>query len=37
MSYPGFEEAIRRVITGDDANGKSTIIMQSSQITCSNK
>ena len=27
MSYPGFEDAIRRVITGDDADGKSVIII----------
>ncbi len=27
MSYPGFEDAIRRVITGDDASGKSVIII----------
>jgi len=27
MSYPGFEEALRRVITGDDAQGQSVIIV----------
>src|SRR3989304_8858319 len=27
MSYPGFEEALRRVITGDDAKGQSVIIV----------
>lgn len=27
MSYPGFEDAIRRVVTGDDGNGKSVIIV----------
>lgn len=27
MSYPGFEDAIRRVITGDDMDGKSVIII----------
>lgn len=27
MSYPGFEAALRRVITGDDANGRSVIIV----------
>ena len=27
MSYPGFEDAIRRVITGDDSEGKSVIIL----------
>jgi hypothetical protein len=27
MSYPGFEDAIRRVITGDDKDGKSVIIV----------
>jgi hypothetical protein len=26
-SYPGFEETLRRVITGDDANGNSTVII----------
>lgn len=26
MSYPGFEDAIRRIITGEDAKGVSTII-----------
>ncbi|MBL9011672.1 MAG: cupin domain-containing protein [Alphaproteobacteria bacterium] len=27
MSYPGFEDAIRRVVTGDDADGKSIVII----------
>jgi len=27
MSYPGFEEALRRVITGDDAGGDSVVIV----------
>jgi hypothetical protein len=27
MSYPGFEDAIRRVITGDDADGQSVVII----------
>ncbi len=27
MSYPGFEEALRRIITGDDAGGQSIMIV----------
>lgn len=27
MLFPGFEEAMRRVITGDDANGKSLVVI----------
>ncbi len=27
MSYPGFEDAMRRIITGDDASGKSVVIV----------
>jgi hypothetical protein len=26
-TYPGFEEALRRVVTGDDANGQSVVII----------
>ena len=27
MIFQGFEETMRRIVTGDDANGKSTIII----------
>lgn len=27
MLFPGFEEAMRRIVTGDDANGKSLVVI----------
>lgn len=33
MSYPGFEDAIRRVITGDDKDGKSVVIIDGPPVS----